>query len=161
MVSLQQVIEEHGTALSRLTASYERDLGLREELMQEVLLAIHQSLPRLRQPDRLKPFVFRIAHNRALSHVISRMRMPGVQAVDEDIPCEGADPEHQLAQRQSSERLAEAVRRLPLPYRQVITLVLEDFSYDEIAETLGLSVSNVGVRVNRAKAQLRSLLGHD
>ena len=42
--------------------------------------------------------------------------------------------------------------------RQVMTLLLEDLSYAEIAEALGLSLSNVGVRVNRAKAQLRTML---
>jgi DNA-directed RNA polymerase specialized sigma24 family protein len=40
-------------------------------------------------------------------------------------------------------------------------LLLEDLSYEEIAEALGLSVANVGVRVNRAKQQLKVLLRHD
>ena len=50
------------------------------------------------------------------------------------------------------------MRRLSLPYRQVITLLLEDLSYEEIAETLGLTVNNVGVRINRAKTQLKAML---
>ena len=57
-----------------------------------------------------------------------------------------------------SRRLVEAVRALSLPYRQVITLLLEDLSYEEIAEALGLTVNNVGVRINRAKAQLKAML---
>jgi DNA-directed RNA polymerase specialized sigma24 family protein len=44
----------------------------------------------------------------------------------------------------------QAVRQLELPYRQVMPLLLEDLSYIEIGETLGISVANVGVRVNRA-----------
>ena len=62
---------------------------------------------------------------------------------------------------QWSERLLEAVRRLSLPYRQVMTLILEDMTYEEIAETLGITVTNVGVRVNRAKQQLKVMLGHE
>ena len=46
-----------------------------------------------------------------------------------------------------SHALLDAVRRLTLPYRQVITLVLEDLTYAEIADVLGISVVNVGVRV--------------
>jgi DNA-directed RNA polymerase specialized sigma24 family protein len=42
-----------------------------------------------------------------------------------------------------------------------MTLILEDMSYDEIADTLGISVANVGIRVNRAKQQLKVLLGHE
>ena len=54
--------------------------------------------------------------------------------------------------------LLNAVRRLPFTYRDVITLALEGLSYAEIAEVLGLSEANVGVRLNRAKAALRALL---
>ena len=42
-----------------------------------------------------------------------------------------------------------------------MTLILEDMSYEEIAETLGITVDNVGVRVNRAKKQLQERLHHD
>ncbi len=50
------------------------------------------------------------------------------------------------------------MRRLPLPYRQVVTLALEDLSHAQIAQALGLSVSNVGVRLNRAKAMLKEAM---
>ena len=56
-----------------------------------------------------------------------------------------------IAERQESTRLADAVRRLPLPYRQVVVLLLEGLEYREIAEVLGISESNVGVRLNRAR----------
>jgi DNA-directed RNA polymerase specialized sigma24 family protein len=42
-----------------------------------------------------------------------------------------------------------------------MTLILEDMSYDEIAEALAISVANVAVRVNRAKQQLKVLLNHE
>jgi RNA polymerase sigma-70 factor (ECF subfamily) len=68
------------------------------------------------------------------------------------------NPEQQLLANERSRRLVAAVRRLPIPQRQVVTLLLEDLSYAEIAEALAISVSNVGVRINRAKAQLKVLL---
>jgi len=43
-------------------------------------------------------------------------------------------------------------------YRQIITLVLEEMSYSEIAEVLGVTETNVGVRLNRARQLLRKLL---
>jgi RNA polymerase sigma-70 factor (ECF subfamily) len=51
-----------------------------------------------------------------------------------------------------------AVRRLPLAYRQVVTLALEGVSYAEIADVLGISDSNVGARLTRARHMLRALL---
>jgi RNA polymerase sigma-70 factor (ECF subfamily) len=158
-----QVIAEHGPALARVAASYERDRALREELTQEILLAVARALPRLAEPGKLKPFVFRIAHNRAVSHVARRVREPAADgAADLDaIASETASQEQALIAKERSAMLLDAVRALKLPYRQVITLVLEDLTYEEIAEALGLTVTNVGVRVNRAKQQLKAMLHHE
>jgi RNA polymerase sigma-70 factor (ECF subfamily) len=155
------VITQFAPALARVVASYERDRALQEELLQEVLMAILSSLPRLTHADKLKPFLFRIAHNRCLSHVAKRMRERAHQETLEDLAAEAASQEQALIEQERGERLLEAVRRLTLPYRQVMTLILEDMSYDEIADTLGISVANVGIRVNRAKQQLKVLLGHE
>ena len=155
------VITQFAPALARVVASYERDRALAEELLQEVLMAILASLPRLAHADKLKPFVFRIAHNRCLSHVARRMRERAHQEPLDDVAAEAANQEQVLIEQERGERLLEAVRRLTLPYRQVMTLLLEDMSYDEIADTLGISVANVGIRVNRAKQQLKVLLGHE
>lgn len=155
------VITQFAPALARVVASYERDRALQEELLQEVLMAILSSLPRLAHADKLKPFVFRIAHNRCLSHVARRMRERAHQEPVDDLAAEAASQEQALIEQERGERLLEAVRQLTLPYRQVMTLILEDMSYDEIADTLGISVANVGIRVNRAKQQLKVLLDHE
>lgn len=155
------VVKQFAPALARVVASYERDRALQDELLQDVLMAVVTSLPRLTQQDKLAPFVFRIAHNRCLSHVAKRMRERAHEEPLDELACDAASHEQVLIQQERSERLLEAVRRLALPYRQVITLVLEDMSYEEIAETLGITVANVGIRVNRAKQQLKVLLGHE
>jgi RNA polymerase sigma-70 factor (ECF subfamily) len=62
---------------------------------------------------------------------------------------------------ESQETLLTAIRQLPLRYHQVISLLLEDMSYQEIAEILDISVSNVGARVNRARTQLTEYLKHE
>ena len=158
---VQQVLVEFTPALARVVASYERDRALREELLQEVLMAILVSLPRLTHAGKLKPFIFRIAHNRCLSHVTRRMRERAHQESEELIEPPAPSQEQTLIQSEHGERLLESIRQLALPYRQVMTLLLEDMSYDDIAETLGISVTNVGVRVNRAKKQLKEILQHE
>lgn len=156
-----EIVKELAPALARIAASYERDPALRDELLQEVLMAVVSSLPRLKQASRLKPFVFRIAHNRCLTHVTQRMRERAIQEPLNDLAAATADQEQALIERERSHRLLEAIRQLALPYRQVMTLILEDMSYDEIAEALSISVANVGIRVNRAKQQLKVLLNHE
>jgi RNA polymerase sigma-70 factor (ECF subfamily) len=157
----QSVLTRFAPALARVVASYERDRTLRDELLQEVLMALLTSLPRLANPDKLKPFVFRVAHNRCVSHVAKRMRERVDQVAIEDVAAEDISHEQALIEQERGERLLWAVRQLPLPYRQVMTLILEDMSYEEVAETLGISVANVGIRVNRAKQQLKALLNDE
>jgi RNA polymerase sigma-70 factor, ECF subfamily len=89
------------------------------------------------------------------AHTVAHEEMP------EELASDTAPPDEQLMTRERSRRLVEAVRRLELPYRQVITLLLEDMSYTDIAEALGLTLTNVGVRVNRAKTRLKELLRHE
>ena len=148
-------------ALARVVASYERDRALRDELLQEVLMAIVQALPRLTDAAKLKSFVFRIAHNRSVSHITRRMRERAHEETGTDADLPTPSHEHALIQAERSERLLEAIRQLSLPYRQVMTLILEDMSYEEIADTLGITIENVGVRVNRAKKHLKERLHHD
>lgn len=157
----QEVVTRFAPALARVVATYERDRALRDELLQEVLMAIVLALPRLAQPEKLKPFVFRIAHNRSLSHITRRIRERTHEAIGADADLPMPSQEQTLIQQERGERLLEAIRQLALPYAQVMTLILEDMSYEEIAETLGLTIENVGVRVNRAKKQLKERLQHD
>ncbi|MEI9927101.1 MAG: sigma-70 family RNA polymerase sigma factor [Sphingomonas sp.] len=155
MHRIEAVIATYGPGLARVAASYEADRALREDLLQEMLLAIHRALPGLREQASLGAFVFRIAHNRGVTHVI---RQSALRRAHTEAPDDVHDPEAGLIADERGRRLHAAVRRLPLHYRQVITLVLEELSHVEIGEALGISVANVAVRVNRAKARLKELL---
>jgi RNA polymerase sigma-70 factor (ECF subfamily) len=158
MRALERIIADYGSGIARVAASYEADPMLQEDLTQEILLAVHRALPSLRQRESLAPFVFRIAHNRGVTHVA---RQVGARRAAQRADPDGAPPEtpeERLLTEERTSRVTVAVRRLPLPYRQVMTLLLEELSYAEIAEALDISLSNVGVRVNRAKAQLKAML---
>jgi len=148
-------IEAFHPQLWRAVSGYELNPALREELYQEVLLAIWESLPRLREPDRLLFFALRIAHNLGASHARAAVRRPASVSFDEQVhdsrPEAGAD-----AARRNW--LFEALATLPLNLRQVLMLQLEGFDYAEIADLLGISAENVGVRLHRARARLRQLL---
>jgi RNA polymerase sigma-70 factor, ECF subfamily len=152
------LLDAHGPSLARLAGSYTRDQGERDDLFQEIALAIWRALPSFRGDCSERTFVFRVAHNRGLSF-LSRRR-PDVTDFDEglDPPAAMPDPEQVLSTEQQTRRLAEAVQRLPVGYRQVVTLTLEGLSYRETADVLGISESNVGARLTRARQILRQLL---
>ena len=155
---LNALLTVHGASLSRLAGSYARGPADRDDLLQEIIVAIWRALPRFRGECSERTFVFRIAHNRAIAH-ITRRRLP-LADEEADIEIEDArpNPEEALSTEQQGRRLMDAVQSLPVNHRQVVTLMLEGFSYAEIAEVLGITETNVGARLTRARQMLRHLL---
>ena len=155
---LNALLTVHGGSLSRLAGSYTRDPGDRDDLLQEILVAIWRALPRFRGECSERTFIFRIAHNRAIAF-ITRRQLPQADE-DSDIEIEDArpNPEEALSTEQQGKRLMDAVQSLPVNQRQVVTLMLEGFSYAEIADVLGITETNVGARLTRARQMLRQRL---
>lgn len=151
---------QFGPAISRTLLSYERDADLRQDLAQEVFLALLGSIDRIDAASNPKAYLFRIAHNVAIDHVARESKRTWVE-LDEEIEDPLIDPAGDAHAAGERERLLEAVRRLRLPYRQVIVLVLEGFEHAEIAEILGIGQGAVRVRRLRAKERLKELLGHE
>jgi|SRR5579872_903926 len=149
---------DYGPSLARLAYSYEPNADGREDLLQDIRLAIWLALPRFRGESSLKTFLFRIAHNRALTHVWRRKTTRSAEELKEPIDTRPG-LERATIEAINYSRLTEAIRQLPLPFRQVITLSLEDLSYAEIASVLGISENNVAVRINRARKLLREKVG--
>ena len=155
-----RLLNEHDRALRRMTAGYERDPSRQQDLIQEIWLAVWQALPRFRNECSERTFVFRIAHNRAVSHIEHWQRRQ-TDVLDEAAPIQapGPDPEHSLSQQQRHERLRAAVQGLPIGLRQVVVLTLEGLSNAEVADVVGISENNVAVRLTRARAALSRALG--
>jgi RNA polymerase sigma factor (sigma-70 family) len=145
--------------LSRIAAAYEARPSQREDLCQEIAMALWRALPRFRGEASMKTFAAQIAHNRSVNHVIAQRRDGRLTDLDERLADPRACPEERTAQEHARARLLAAVRSLPLGLRQVVTLALEDFSHAEIAAMLGLSVNNVDVRLSRARRALKDALG--
>lgn len=159
----EAAVREHGGLVARIAASYERDRHRIDDLVQEIFLAFWRALPSFRDDAALSTFLARIAHNVGVSHVRREVRRPKTEATAEwlqDAPDDPVDGPASRAERDDRRRrLLEAVRALPLPQRQVVTLYLEGFSGREIAAALELTETNAAVRLTRARAALREKLG--
>jgi len=148
------LIEEHRPMLARVVASYERQPALQEELMQEIILAIWRALPKFQGSGSVTSYLLSIAHKRAVSHVASQVRRREQSGLTEEHVVSKHTPVSQMDESQRRQALLKALQKLPMGDRQLVTLALEGLSYQQIAHILELSVSNVGVRLNRAKARL-------
>jgi RNA polymerase sigma-70 factor (ECF subfamily) len=155
---LRRVLATYGGMLRRQAAAYERDPTAREDLLQEILLALWRALPRFRGECSERTFVLRVAHNRALTHAFRRPPRPVALEAAAEVADPRPGPEHEASAAQRRERLLAALHRLPLLARQVLTLSLEGLGGGEIAALLGITENNANVRLSRARRALRDEL---
>jgi RNA polymerase sigma factor (sigma-70 family) len=153
-----EVIGRHAGLLGRIAATYEAQPALRDELLQDITLALWKALPRWRGEGSLRAFISRVAHNRAVTHVARQVREKTSVEDPEQLSDGRADPQHAASVQQRYEHLLRALRRLPLGQRQAVTLALEGFSHGEIAHALGLTDNAVDARLSRARRALAALL---
>lgn len=158
----EDALTRYGPGLMRVARSYTRHPQTQEDLQQEVALALWRALARFQHDCSLRTFVFRVAHNCCISKVYRKRQEPRSIDNPEQMLSQLTDPRHhpdeQVAQQQRSQQLYRAIQELALNYRQVLTLALEELPHHEIAAVLGISESNVAVRLNRARKMLRTKL---
>ena len=152
------LLAANGAAFRRLAATYTRTAGDRDDLLQEIALAIWKALPGFRGECSERTFVFRIAHNRSVAYLARAHSRTAASVEEVDVRDPTPNVETELAQEQRATRLRRVIQRLPLSYQQVISLMLEGLEYAEIAAILGISETNVGARLTRARQMLRAEL---
>lgn len=154
-----RLMEQHQPALGRLAGAYLPDPADREDLLQEIAAAIWVAIPHFRGQSSERTWLYRIAHNTAITAAAKVRRRDRVELpmLNADDPA-GREPsaDQQLSRRQQRAWLTQAICELPVVDRQVVILHLEGLRYSEIQEVTGLSESAVGVRLTR----IRERLGH-
>jgi len=144
-------------AVERLARGYEADPELRRDLVQEIHTALWRSFAYFEGQCSERSWVYRIAHNVAVSHLIARRRRKpeSLVTLEELADLAGpGDPEKETDARRLVDRLLATIHRLKPADRQVILLYLEELTAAEIGEVTGLSAGAVAVRIHRIKALL-------
>jgi RNA polymerase sigma-70 factor (ECF subfamily) len=152
----QEVAAMYGSALERLARAYETDADRSRDLLQDIHVALWQSLARFEGRCSMRTWVYRVAHNVATSQVIRRRAgAPTLVGLDEldETPAAG-DADRDLDQHRALERLQALVHRLKPLDRQLMLLYLEGVDAASIGEVTGLSAGNVATKIHRIKAVL-------
>jgi RNA polymerase sigma-70 factor (ECF subfamily) len=151
------VARTFGAALERLAGGYERDADARRDLLQEIHVALWRSLARYDGRCSLRTWVYRVAHNTAISRAVRpRANAPTLVAIDDalDSLAEAAGYDEGLDRQRALDRVYALIQRLRPLDRQVMLLYLEEEDAASIAEITGLSVANVSTKVHRIKQVL-------
>ena len=144
-------IAEHERLIHKVARLYADEPADREDLFQEILCQAWRSFAGFRADARFSTWLYRVALNTAITHLRKKRRAGEIAVqvdwIKHDSP---ADP-----YAEEVELMYTAINRLSKIDKAIILLFLEDCSYEEMAEIMGMSVSNIGVRLNRIRKRLK------
>lgn len=148
-------MEAHLGVLHRIARAFATGAD-QHDLLQELMLAVWRAAPAFRGESAVSTFIFRVAHNAALTWRRGEARRVRRQSEYERLHvAERADEDPRL------ERLYAAIRSLNALDRSLVLLSLEGQNYAEIAALHGLTETNVGARLTRARKKLSELMEND
>jgi RNA polymerase sigma-70 factor (ECF subfamily) len=163
--AFERLLRTYLAPLRRLSWAYAREPADREDLFQEIALALWTALPSFRGDASERTWLYRVAHNTAIGFVTRRRRRAKHEEPGEalDRPASGVSPEQSAIETQQRERLWAAVRGLAMPDRQVVVLHLEGLSAGEIEAVTGLTAGSIATRLTRIRQKLAAAIqkGHE
>jgi len=158
----QRWLDEYQKLIFKVVRTYAEQPQDKDDLFQEILLQIWFSIPKFQGDAKETTWIYRVAINTSLTwrrtekRKRKRFRTEFLD-IQEITQFKGAGNE--LPGDQCVlDQVHEAIRQLPKTESSMILLYLDGLSYDEMADVLGISKTNVGTRLNRTKKKLALLL---
>jgi RNA polymerase sigma-70 factor, ECF subfamily len=152
---------EHGSSVMKVARAYTLTNDECQDLAQEILLQAWRSLPQFAGKASPATWFYRVALHTAMNwHRKDKPRRSRQQPLVEVqvLATENVNSAEQAQQRETVEQLYNAIQQLPKTDAALVLLYLDELSYREMAEVLGISESNVGVKMNRAKKALGAMM---
>ena len=154
-----EILSNYQGILHKVNLIYFRNKPDREDNLQEIIYQLWKSFPKLQNKNSIGSWIYAVSINTSISRLKKGSRIEYREKLPESV--DKFDLIEELTFNETSRRLLQAIYNLNEIDKSIMLLYLEEKSYDEIAEILGISKSNVGVRINRAKEALKQNLSHE
>ncbi len=148
------LINQHSGIIHKICRLYRDRPEDRQDLFQEITYQLWKSYTSFKGESKISTWLYRIAFNTAISAF--RKKSPDLSYTSE-LP-DLADEQVNDEQTARYEKLFKALQKLNDADKAIITLYLEDLSYQQIAEVSGINENYVGVKINRIKTKIQSLI---
>lgn len=156
-----QWVRTHGSVVLKISRAYTINEDERQDLSQEILLRCWRSLHSFDGRSALSTWCYRVALNTAMNwrRDDARRRRGQVTLVEPaTVPSVAPEADHAVVARETLDRMYDAIHRLSKTDTALVLMYLDEMSYADIAEISGITESNVGVRLTRARRKLRELM---
>jgi RNA polymerase sigma-70 factor, ECF subfamily len=153
-----EILSNYQGILHKVNIIYFRNKSAREDNFQEIIYQLWKSFPGLQNRNSIGSWIYTVSINTSISKLKKESRIEYRENLPESI--DKIDIIEELVLNEASQMLLKAIYNLNKVDKPIMLLYLEEKSYEEIAEIIGISKSNVGVRINRAKELLKQNLKH-
>ncbi len=150
-------IEENQGILHKVCGMFCSITADKEDLYQEIILQLWKSWPKFRGDSKISTWMYRVALNTAISMTARNKKHKNTRQLDQQ-SFKQADEGGSAITQEDIQLLHQAIATLSEIERAIILLYLEEKSYDEIAEILGMTRTNVGVRIMRIKKKIERVM---
>ncbi len=147
-------ISEHERIIFKVCKMYCRSCDDEQDLFQDILLQLWQSFPSFKRDSKVSTWMYRVALNTAITRLRNEKKKPEQQTIDNDalqIPNTINDPKDE-----NFELMMRAIEKLSNVEKAIMVLYMEDHSYREMAEVMGMTESNIGFKINQIKTKLKT-----
>ncbi len=146
------IINQHSRIINKVSYFYATDKLPFDDLRQEIHVNLWLGLKQFRGDSKISTWIYRVAVNSALMAL--RSSRSRIETVSLDFGMLDISSEIDDAQRENLQTLYALINRLEDIEKAIILLWLDEYSYDEIADTLGLKRNTVATKIHRIKDKL-------
>ena len=148
-----EILSDYQGILYKVNLVYFKNETDREDNLQDIIYQLWKSFPGIKNHKSMGSWIYAVSINTSISRVRKVSRIEYRDTVP-DLP-DTSDIIDKISMNDSLQLLLNAIYNLDEIDKSIMLLYLEEKSYDEISEILGITKSNVGVRINRAKEILK------
>lgn len=146
------LINQHQNIIHKVCSIYMHDTADKEDLFQEITLQAWNAYKSFRGDAKFSTWLYRVALNTAISFYRKEKRKPVFESTY-DFPEQAAEEKSEIEEQMQA--MYYAIGALSKIDKALVMLYLEDYSYDEIGNMLGITANNVAVKMNRIKTKLK------
>ena len=161
----RQVIDENDNRIKSVCRYYSKNQEKQKDIYQEILVNIWKGLDSFRGDAQPGTWIYKIATNTAIGFVMKEQKRLNLEVVleEKNLKYFSEEPEiHDLTEKEILlTELENQINQLSVIDKILISLLLEDLSYREIAEIVGITEPNVRVKIHRIKSMLREKMNND